>query len=80
MSIEERKQQLHLYIDSINDEEELEVISDTLEIYAPHQKNGNDYLTPEQRQRLEESIQQAKMGMVIPHEEVMKMARQWITK
>jgi hypothetical protein len=40
----------------------------------------SEELTPEQMERLEESIQQAKDGKTVPHEEVMEMMKQWIKK
>jgi len=40
----------------------------------------SDLLTPKQLTRLKESIKQADEGKVIPHEEVIKISREWLKK
>jgi len=78
MAVEELKKQLHSYIDLIDDEETLYELNDTVAAYATEQPDIIDLLTPEQLARLDESIQQADRGELIPHEEVMKKTREWI--
>ena len=78
MATSETKKQLHEYIDMIEDEEQLNMLCEAAEAYATKQPDILDLLTPEQLERLKESIKQADEGKTIPHEEVMKMAREWI--
>ena len=80
MEVSAIKKQLHTYIDMIEDETQLEMLNDAAEAYATKQPDILDLLTPEQLERLEESIKQADAGDTIPHEEVMKMAKEWISK
>ena len=75
------KKQLHKYIDMIKDESQLEILYETAEAYATGEKRDIlDSLTPEQLKRLEESVKQANEGKLIPHEEVVKISKQWLTK
>ena len=78
MEISETKKQLHAYIDMIEDETQLEMLCEAAAAYATEQPDILDLLTPEQLERLQESIRQADEGNTISHEEVMKMAKGWI--
>jgi hypothetical protein len=78
MEISDIKKQLHAYIDMIEDETQLEMLNDAAEVYATKQPDILDLLTPEQLEGLKRSIEQADKGETIPHEEVMKMAKEWI--
>ena len=80
MTTTEIKKQLHQYIDLLEDETQLSMLNETAEIYLTHQKDPLELLSAEQIERLKMSIQQADEGKVTPHEEVMKMAKQWLTK
>jgi len=80
MASSELKKQLHHYIDMIDDETQLEMLNEAAEIYVTKQADILDSLTPEQLQRLKESIKQADEGNLTPHEEVMKLSKQWLTK
>ena len=80
MNTSETKKQLHEYIDMIEDEEQLNMLCEAAELYATKQPDILDLLTAEQLERLKESIKQADEGKTIPHEEVMKMAKEWISK
>ncbi len=80
METSDLKKQLYAYIDMIEDETKLEMLCEAAEAYAKKQPDILDLLTPEQLERLKESIQQADEGKTIPHEEVMKMAKEWINK
>ena len=80
MPTSEIKKQLHAYIDMMEDEAQLEMLSEAAEAYATQQPDILDLLTPEQLNRLDESIKQANEGAMIPHEEVMKMAKEWLKK
>ncbi len=63
MARTEIKKQLHAYIDMIDDEAQLEMLNEAAEVYASgKQCDIIDSLTPEQMQRLEQSIKQADEG------------------
>lgn len=75
------KKQLHEYIDMINDESQLEILYETAEAYAKGRKPDIlDSLSPKQLERLKESIKQADDGKLTPHEKVLKISKQWLTK
>jgi hypothetical protein len=78
MEISETKKQLLAYIDMIEDEMQLEILCEAAEVYATKHPDILDLLTPEQLERLKESQEQIRNGGGVPHEEVMKMAKQWI--
>ena len=78
MPVEEIKKQLHSYIDEINDENALQFLNEAAEFYATNQPDILDLLTPEQLERLKIAQQQLAEGKGIPHEEVMKMSREWL--
>lgn len=74
------KKQLHNYIDMIDDQFQLEMLNEAAETYATQKSDILDALTPEQLKRLEESIKQADEGKLTPHEDVMKLSKQWLIK
>jgi predicted transcriptional regulator len=81
MAKSEIRKQLHAYIDMIEDESQLEMLHEEAETYVTQkQRDILDSLTPEQLKRLKESIKQAEEGKLIPHEEVIKISKQWLTK
>ena len=77
----EIKKQLHNYIDMIEDESQLQMLNDAAEVYATKsQKDILDILTSDQLKRLEQAIKQVDEGKVVPHEDVIKISRGWLTK
>ena len=62
----------------IEDEGQLEMLNEAAEAYATKQPDILDLLTPEQLERLKESLKQADNGETLPHEQVMQMAKEWI--
>jgi hypothetical protein len=71
MNTSEIKKSLHNYIEMIEDESQLQMLNDTVEVYATKkQADILDLLTNEQLQRLEQSSQQVDEGKVISHKEV----------
>ena len=80
MSKSEIIKQLHEFIDKIEDESQLQMLNEAAEVYATKQPDIIDLLTPEQLNRLEESISQADEGKLTSHEEVKKLSSQWLTK
>ena len=81
MNTREIKKKIHSYIDKIEDESQLQMLSDAAEMFAAKkQVDILDLLTNEQLQRLEEANQQVDAGKVISHEEVKKISQQWLMK
>lgn len=75
------KKQIHEYIDMINDESQLEILYETAEAYAKGEKRDIlDSLGEKQLERLQESIKQADDGKLTPHEKVLQISKQWLTK
>lgn len=75
------KKQLHKYIDMIKDESQLEILYETAEAYAKGRASDIlDSLSPKQLERLQASIKQADEGKLTPHEKVLKISKQWLTK
>lgn len=74
MSLETLKKRLVATIDDIEDEILLQEALDVLSI-DKFDKNEIYY-----RKRLEEAIQQADAGKVLPSEDVSKMVKEWLIK
>ena len=56
-------------------------IDDAAEVYATKsQTDILDILTSDQLKRLEQAIKQVDKGKVVPHEDVIKISREWLTK
>lgn len=80
MASDNIKKQLHSYIDMIDDETQLQMLHETAENYVTKPADILDILTSDQLEQLEESLKQADEKKLIPHEEVMKLSKQWLTK
>lgn len=81
MDKQKLKEKLHEYIDKLEDEQELYMLHEaTVEYKKAGDKDITDELTPEQLERLKESIKQADEGKTIPHEEAMKIITAWRSK
>ena len=80
MASDNLKKQLHSYIDMIDDETQLQILHETAENYVTKPSDILDILTQDQLEQLEESLKQADENKLIPHEEVMKLSKQWLTK
>ena len=75
------KEELHQYIDKLEDETALSMLHEaTVEYEKAEQKDILDELTPEQFARLQESIKQADEGKTISHEEALKRIEAWRSK
>jgi len=77
------KEKLHEYIDNLEDVNALQMLHEAAVAYEKAGKKGSgsvDELTPEQEERLKESLQQLNSGQWKSHEEVMKEARTWLRK
>jgi hypothetical protein len=67
------KEELHQYIDNLEDERALQMLHEaSVEYEKAGKRDILDELTPEQLARLQESIKQAEEGKTISHEEAMK--------
>lgn len=71
------KERLHEMIDAEEDELKLENVYQTLN---GSERDILDDLTPEQLERLNQSLEQARRGEVIPHEVVKAEIEAWLTK
>ena len=75
------KEELHQYIDKLEDETALSMLHEATVAYeTAGQKGTEDELTPEQQARLKESLEQLNSGQWKSNEEVMKEARTWLRK
>jgi predicted transcriptional regulator len=75
------KEELHQYIDSLEDETALQMLHEATVDYETYKnKDILDELTPEQQARLKESIKQVEEGKTISHEEAMKQIASWRSK
>lgn len=80
MENSELKKQLHRYIDMIEDETQLDLLNDVVQYYVTKQPDILDLLTQDELEGLKKSIEQADKKETISHEEVMKMANEWIQR
>lgn len=65
----------------IEDESQLQMLNDAAEVYATKKQTDIlDILTSDQLKRLEQAIKQVDEGKVVPHEDVIKISRRWLTK
>src|SRR4051812_5419825 len=75
------KEELHQYIDKLEDETALSMLHEaTVEYEKAGQKDIVEDLTPEQQARLKESLEQLNNGQWKSQEEVMKESRTWLRK
>jgi len=84
MSRDEKKKlksSIYKKVDQLDDEVFLQMVEEAVTAYSSSsQKDILDELTPEQKQRLQESVKQADKGETIPDDEVKKKAKEWLSK
>jgi len=81
MNIQNLKARLHKQIDALDDAGVLQLLHDAAVDYnSTNRKDILDELTDEQKQRLENSLQQAARGKTIPHEDAMQLISEWRKK
>jgi predicted transcriptional regulator len=80
MTATQVRSRFHALIDRVENTERLKQMYDALADVEGLPDEITDELTPEQRQRLERSLEQVKRGETWTHEEVMAKAKQWLTK
>ncbi len=79
---EQLKQELHAYIDSINDEETLIMVHEDIAAYLNNdsaRELEENYLTEEQEKELDEAIREADAGETISWEEFKQSMARWHT-
>lgn len=82
------KQQLHQMIDAIDDAQVLHALREEAATYILQKdvaeddddRDPIDYLTAEQLQDLEESIEEVERGEVVTYEELKANMKKWLTK
>ena len=79
--IAQLKAKIHEQIDKLDDEMTLQMLREAVETYStPSQKDILDELSPEQFQRLTESVRQANESKTLTNEEVKQKAREWLPR
>ena len=83
-SKQEIKDELHKLIDSIEDEDTLNVLNDDVVPYLienrSKEEDAADDLTVAQEKELDESIREADAGEVVSWDEFLKETKRWHTK
>jgi len=75
------KTSIYEKVEQLKDETLLQMVEEAVTAYGnTPSKDIIDELTPEQQQRLHESVKQADNGQTIPHEEVIQKAKEWLSK
>jgi len=68
-------------VNELNDETLLQMVNEAITAYGSSSRQEIlDELTPEQHQRLQESIKQADEGNTVSNEEVKKKTKEWLSK
>jgi hypothetical protein len=75
MTTREIKADLHFLFDNINDEGILNAVRTILSKQIKNRTDWADEVSDELREELEESILEAKKGLVISHQEAMKQIK-----
>jgi Spy/CpxP family protein refolding chaperone len=79
--IKKLKSTIYNKVDQMDDEVFLQMVEEAVTAYSStSQKDILDELTPEQKQRLQESVKQADEGKTIPDEEIKIKAKEWLSK
>jgi len=79
--IAQLKAKIHEQIDKLDDETALQMLREAVETYStPTQKDILDELSPEQFQRLTDSIRQANEGKTLSNDEVKQKVREWLSR
>lgn len=68
-------------MEQIDNETTLQMLEEAVSAYSSHSTSDIiDSLTEEQKKRLDDSINQANNGKTTDHEEIKKIAREWLSK
>jgi hypothetical protein len=78
--IKKLKATIYKKVDQLNNETFLQMLAEAVTAYSSaSQKDILDELTPDQQQRLQESIQQADKGKTFSNDEVKQKAKEWLS-
>jgi len=83
MSVQEIKQRIYQVVDEADDETGLEQVLNMANELLTNQSGQVatlDELTPAQRSRLDESIEQHRLGKTVSNETMKQRYRQWLTE
>lgn len=79
--IQKLKTTIYEKVEHLNNESALQMVEEAITAYSsPSQKDILDELTPEQLQRLQQSVTQSQTGETISHEEVKQKAKKWLSR
>jgi len=79
--IKKLKATIYKKVDQLNDETFLQMVEEAVTAYSSTpQKDIMDELTPEEQQRLQESIRQADNGKTISNDEVKQKAKERVSR
>ncbi|MCW3108888.1 MAG: hypothetical protein JWQ09_3394 [Segetibacter sp.] len=79
--IQKLKTTIYAKVENLNNESALQMVEEAVTAYStPSQKDILDELTPEQLQRLQQSVTQSQNGETISNEEVKQKAKEWLSK
>ena len=79
--IKKLKATIYKKVDQLNNETFLQMLAEAVTAYSSaSQKDILDELTPDQQQRLQESIQQADKGKTFSNDEVKQKAKEWLSR
>ena len=79
--IKKLKTTIYEKVETLNNESALQMVEEAVTAYSsPSQKDILDELTPEQLQRLQQSVIQSQNGETFSNEEVKQKAKEWLSK
>ncbi len=71
--------EINHYLDHLNTHQK-EVVLSVVKTFAQEENEWWDNMEESAKESIERGLQQAKEGKVIPHEEVMKKYKKWLSK
>ena len=79
--IQKLKSTIYEKVENLNNESALQMVEEAVTAYSsPSKKDILNKLTPEQLQRLQQSITQSQNGETIFNEEVKQKAKEWLSR
>lgn len=79
--IKKLKASIYKKVDQLNDESFLQMVDEAVTAYSSTSKTDIlDDLTPDQYQRLQESIKQVDEGQTFSNKEIKKKTKEWLSK
>ncbi len=71
--------EINHYLEHLNTHQK-EVVLSVIKTFAHEENEGWDNVEESAKESIERGLQQTKEGKVIPHEEVMKKYKKWLSK